>query len=156
MTEHSTVASDNQDLASGELSPGANGGNNKPTVEACNKASDDTSKPLDSTPADDTSKPADSTPAVDKPKRGRPPAVKSQEKKPVGKSQGSGLESKEVRSGSTSGGRPARRPAKDNKLSSRKSSEEESSKKQPTASSDVRKEDTLSDEDTDEDLSLKV
>ncbi|XP_048558145.1 sister chromatid cohesion protein PDS5 homolog C-like [Triticum urartu] len=155
VTEHSKVASDNQDLASGELSPGANDGNNKPMVEACNKASDDTSKPLDSTPADDTSKPADGTPAVDKPKRGRPPAVKSQEKKLVGKSQGSGLESKEVRSGSPSGGRPARRPAKDDKLSSRKSSEEESSKKQPTASPDLRKEDSLSDEDSDEDLSLK-
>ncbi|XP_044967069.1 ABC transporter F family member 4-like [Hordeum vulgare subsp. vulgare] len=155
VTEHSKVASDNQDVASGELSPETNGGNNKLTVEACNKVTDDTSNPLDSTPADGTSKPLDSIPAVDKPKRGRPPAVKSQEKKPVGKSQGSGLESKEIRSGSTSGGRPARGPAKDNKLSSRKSSEEESSKKPPTASSDLWKADTPSDEDTDEDLSLK-
>uniref|UniRef100_A0ACD5UBS9 Uncharacterized protein n=1 Tax=Avena sativa TaxID=4498 RepID=A0ACD5UBS9_AVESA len=107
--------------------------------------------------ADDTSKPVDSTPAVDKPKRGRPSAVKSQEKKPVGKSQGSGLESKEVRSGSTSGGRPARRLAKDVKLSPRKTGEGESSKKQSKGSSNLRKEDTLSDkdEDTDEDLSLK-
>jgi hypothetical protein len=106
--------------------------------------------------ADDTPKPVDSTPAVDKPKRGRPAAVKSQEKKAVGKSQGSGLESKEVRSGSTSGGRPVRRLAKDIKLSPKKTGEEESSKKQPKGSSNLRKEDTLSDEDTDEDLNSKV
>jgi hypothetical protein len=145
VTERSKVVSDNEGLvASGELSPETKVGNNKRTLETCNRA------------ADDTSKPDDSTPAIDKPKRGRPPAVKSQEKKPVGKNQGSGLESKEVRSGSTPGGRPARRLTKDTKLSPRKTGEEEFSKKQPKRSSNPRKEDTLSDEDTDEDLNLKV
>jgi len=133
VSEPSKVASDSEGPASGELSPETKVG------------------------TDDTSKPVDSTPAVDKPKRGRPPAVKSQEKKTVGKSQGSGLESKEVRSGSTSGGRPARRLAKDVKLSPRKTGEGESSKKQSKGSSNLRKKDTLSDkdEDSDEDLSLK-
>ncbi|KAM0859217.1 hypothetical protein ACQ4PT_047335 [Festuca glaucescens] len=144
VTERSKVVSDNEGLvASGELSPETKVGNNKRTLETCNRA------------ADHTSKTVDSTPAVDKPKRGRPPAVKSQEKKPVGKNQGSGLESKEVRSGSTSGGRPARRLTKDIKISPRKTGEEEFSKKQPKGSSNLRKEDTLSDEDTDEDLNLK-
>lgn len=143
VTERSKVDSDNEGLvACGELSPETEVGNNKLTLETCNRA------------ADDTSKPVDSTPAVNKPRRGRPPAVKSQEKKPVGMSEGSGLESKELRSGSTSGGR-ARRLAKDIKLSPRKTGEEESSKKQPKGSSNPRKEDTPSDEDTDEDLSLK-
>ena len=144
-TEHSKDVSDNEGpVASGELSPETNGGNNKLTLETCKKG------------ADDTSKPVDTTPAVDKPKRGRPPAVKSQEKKSVGKSQGSGLESKEVRSGNTPVGRPARGLAKDVKLSPRKSGEEKSSKKQKKGSSNLQKEDTLSDEETDDDLSLKV
>ncbi|CAM0903948.1 unnamed protein product [Alopecurus aequalis] len=143
VTEHSKVDSDSEGpVASEELSPEENDGN-KLTLETRKKD------------AADTSKPVDSTPAVVKPKRGRPPAVKSQEKKPVGKSQGSGLESKEVHSDITSGGRPSRRVAKDIKLSPRKTGEEESSKKQQKGSSNLRKEDTPSEEDTDEDLSLK-
>lgn len=140
VTERSKVPSVNQGLvASGELSPETNDGKNELALETGNRA------------ADDKSKPVDSTPAVDKPKRGRPPAAKSQEKKPVGKSQVSGLESKEVRSRSASGGR-----AKDGvKLSSRRSNEEESSKNQPKDRSNLQKEDTLSDEETDEDQSLK-
>ncbi|PNT73327.1 hypothetical protein BRADI_2g57070v3 [Brachypodium distachyon] len=145
VTERSKVPSDNQGLvASGELSPETNDGKNELALETGNRA------------ADDKSKPVDSTPAVDKPKRGRPPAAKSQEKKPVGKSQVSGLESKEVRSRSASGGRAVRRLAKDGvKLSSRRSNEEESSKNQPKDRSNLQKEDTLSDEETDEDQSLK-
>ncbi|KAL5214107.1 hypothetical protein ABZP36_003259 [Zizania latifolia] len=125
----------------GELSPETNDGDNKLPSETGNIAADDKPKPVDSTP-------------VIKPKRGRPPASKSQEKTIVGKGKRSDLESKKAGVVSNSGGRSTRRHAKDSiKSSSKKNGEGESLKKQKVNLK--LQEDNLPDEDTNEDLSLK-
>ncbi|XP_062184176.1 sister chromatid cohesion protein PDS5 homolog C-like isoform X2 [Phragmites australis] len=145
ITEHSNVVKYNESLvASGELSPETNDGDDEQPTETGNRAIDGTSKPVDAKPA------------VDKPRQGRPPAAKSQEKKPSGNKQRSDLESKRLDLVSDSGGRATRRLTKDvAESSSKKAGEGESRKKQQKASLKLQKEDPLSDEDDDEDTSLK-
>ncbi|XP_062222786.1 sister chromatid cohesion protein PDS5 homolog C-like isoform X5 [Phragmites australis] len=110
--------------------------------EAVNGASDDTSRPADTTPV--------------KPKRGRPPGAKSLEKKAAGKNQPSGLDSKKVEETTDSAGKLTKRSAKDDvKSSVRKAGEGESSKKHQKSSSKQQKDETLSEEDPAKDLSLK-
>jgi hypothetical protein len=146
MTEQSKVVKDNESLvASEELSLETNDGDKKQLTETSNIA------------AEDLSKPVDTKPAVVKPKRGRPPAARSQEKKSFGKQQGSSVESAKVDAVSDSGMRATRRLNKDDaKSSSTKAAEGESRKKQHKASMKLQKEDAASDKDTDEDISLKV
>ncbi|KAL5216088.1 hypothetical protein ABZP36_007489 [Zizania latifolia] len=143
VAQHSKAVNNNEDIvASGELPPVTNDGDNKLPSETANRTADEKPKPVDSTP-------------VIKPKRGRPPASKSQEKKTVGKGKGSDLESKKAGVVSDNGGRSTRRQAKDDsKSSSKKTGEGESSKKQHKANLKLQ-EDTLPDEDTDEDICLK-
>lgn len=143
-TEQSKVAKDNESLvASEELSAEPNDGDKKQLTKTSNIA------------AEDSSKPTDTTPAVDKPKRGRP-AAKSQEKKPVGKKQVSDLKSAKTDHTTDSGGRATRRLNKDDaKPPSTKAAEGKSGKKQQKTSTKLQKEDSASDKDTDEDISLK-
>ncbi|KAL6652446.1 hypothetical protein ACP70R_011371 [Stipagrostis hirtigluma subsp. patula] len=144
MTEHCKVVKDNKSpVASGELSPETNDGDDK--------------QPAETEAADDTPKPVDTKPAVVK-RRGRPPAVKSQEKKkkPVGNKQGSDLKSKKPDLVSDASGRGTGRLTRDDvKSSSTKASEGESGKKQQKSSLKLQKEESLSDESADEDISLK-
>lgn len=147
MTEQSKVVKDNESLvASEELSPETNDGDKKQLIETGNITAEESSKPIDTKPA------------VVKPKRGRPPVAKSQEKKPVGKKQtSSDLKSAKVDSITDSGGRATRQLNKDvAKSSSTKSPEGGSGKKQHKTSLKLQKEDAVSDKDTDEDISLKV
>ncbi|XP_062219621.1 sister chromatid cohesion protein PDS5 homolog C-like isoform X2 [Phragmites australis] len=110
--------------------------------EAVNGASDDTSRPADTTPI--------------KPKRGRPPAAKSLEKKAAGKNQPSSLDLKKVEDATESAGKSTKRSAKDDvKSSVKKAGEGESSKKHQKSSSKQQKDETLSKEGTAKDLSLK-
>ncbi|CAN6235539.1 unnamed protein product [Urochloa humidicola] len=143
-TEQSKVVKDIESpVASEELSPETNDGDKKQLTETSNGA------------AEDSSKPVDTKPAVVKPKRGRPPAAKSQENKSVGKKQGSNLKLAKVDAVSDSGGRVTRRLNKDDaKPLSTKASEGESGKKQHKASMKLQK-DAASDKDTDDDISLK-
>ncbi|XP_015691513.2 E3 ubiquitin-protein ligase RBBP6 isoform X2 [Oryza brachyantha] len=143
VADHSKAVNSNEDiLASGELSPERNDGDNKLPSETENRTADDKSKPVDDTP-------------MVKAKRGRPAVPKLQEKKTAGKGKESSLESKKADTVSNSGGRTTRRLAKDDtKSSSKKTGEGESSKKQQKENSKVQ-EDTSPDDGTDEDLSLK-
>ncbi|KAL6899604.1 hypothetical protein ACP4OV_006262 [Aristida adscensionis] len=103
--------------------------------------------------ADDSSKPVETTPA--KPKRGRPPGQKSLEKKTAGKNQPSGLKPKKVEEATGSAGKLAKRSTKDDvKSSVGKAAEGESSKKHQKASS-KQKDEALSEEDSAKDVSLK-
>ncbi|CAL5026603.1 unnamed protein product [Urochloa decumbens] len=134
-TEQSKAVKGNESpVASEELSPETNDGDKKHLTETSSGA------------AEDSSKPVDTKPAVVKPKkRGHPLAAKSQEKKAVGKKQGSNLESAKV----------TRRLNKDDaKPLSTKASEGESGKKQHKAGMKLQK-DAASDKDTDDDISLK-
>ncbi|XP_062226089.1 sister chromatid cohesion protein PDS5 homolog C-like isoform X2 [Phragmites australis] len=139
ITEHPKVVKDNESLvASGELCPETNDGDDKQLTETGNRAADDAKS------------------AVVKPKRGRPPAAKSQEKKPSGNKQGSDLEPKRLDLVSDSGRRVTRQMTKiDAKSPSTKVAERESWKKQQKANLKLKKEDPFSDEDDDEDTSLK-
>ncbi|WVZ86296.1 hypothetical protein U9M48_033101 [Paspalum notatum var. saurae] len=145
MTEQSKVAKDNESLvASEELSPQPIDGDKKQLTKTSNIAAEDSSKPIDTKPA------------VGKPKRGRPPAPKSQEKKPVGKKQGSDLKFAKTDRTTDSGRRATRRLNKDDAESpSFKAAEGESGKKQHKTSMKLQKEDSASDKDTDDDISLK-
>ncbi|CAL5016081.1 unnamed protein product [Urochloa decumbens] len=134
-TEQSKAVKGNEShVASEELSPETNDGDKKHLTETSSGA------------AEDSSKPVDTKPAVVKPKkRGHPLAAKSQEKKAVGKKQGSNLELAKV----------TRRLNKDDaKPLSTKASEGESGKKQHKASMKLQK-DVASDKGTDVDISLK-
>jgi hypothetical protein len=102
-------------------------------------------------------KPDESTPDVVKPKRGRPPGLKSLEKKAARNNQASGLASKKTEEATDSAGKLNKRSAKSNvKSSARKAGEGESSKKQQKLSLKQPKDETLSEEDTAKDLTLKV
>ncbi|CAL5031186.1 unnamed protein product [Urochloa decumbens] len=139
-TEQSKVVKDNESpVASEELSPETNDGDKKQLTETSSGATEDSSKPVDTKPD------------VVKPRRGRPPAAKSQEKKSVGKKQGSNLESAKVDAVSDSGGRVTRRLNKDD---AKPLSTKASGKKQLKASMKLQK-DAASDKDTDDDISLK-
>nr|CAB3447221.1 unnamed protein product [Digitaria exilis] len=95
--------------------------------------------------AADTSKHADITPV--KPRRGRPPGAKSLEKKAAGKNKPISLDS---------AGKLTKRSAKDAVQSSeKKANEGESSKKPQKNSLKHQKDDTLSEEDPANDMSLK-
>ena len=146
MTEQPKVVKDNESLVSPEeLSPETNDGDKKQLTETGNITAEESSKPIDTKPA------------VVKPKRGRPPAAKSQEKKPLGKKQASDLKSAKLDPVTDSGGRATRQLNKDvAKSSSTKAAEGESGKKQHKTSMKLQKEDAASDKDTDEDIILKV
>jgi len=146
MSEQSKVVKDNETLVASELSPETNDGDKKQLSETGNIT------------AEESSKPTDTKPAVVKPKRGRPPAAKSQEKKPVGKKHASSdLKSAKLDPVTDSGGRATRQLNKDAaKSSSTKAAEGESGKKQHKTSMKLQKEDAVSDKDTDEDIRLKV
>ena len=145
MSEQSKVVKDNEALVASELSPETNDGDKKQLSETGNIT------------AEESSKPTDTKPAVVKPKRGRPPAAKSQEKKPVGKKHASDLKSAKLDPVTDSGRRATRQLNKDAaKSSSTKAAEGESGKKQHKTSMKLQKEDAVSDKDTDEDISLKV
>ncbi|KAM0843675.1 hypothetical protein ACQ4PT_057560 [Festuca glaucescens] len=102
------------------------------------------------------SKPDESTPDVVKPKRGRPPGLKSLEKKAARNNQPSGLDLKKTEEATDSAGKLNKRSAKSNvKSSARKAGEGESSKKQQKLSLKQQKDETLSEEDTAKDLTLK-
>ncbi|KAM0847072.1 hypothetical protein ACQ4PT_055258 [Festuca glaucescens] len=102
------------------------------------------------------SKPDESTPDVVKPKRGRPPGLKSLEKKAARNNQASGLDSKKTEEATDSAATLNKRSAKSNvKSSARKAGEGESSKKQQKLSLKQQKDETLSEEDTAKDLTLK-
>uniref|UniRef100_A0ACD5Z4R1 Uncharacterized protein n=1 Tax=Avena sativa TaxID=4498 RepID=A0ACD5Z4R1_AVESA len=106
--------------------------------------------------ADNASKPDESTPDVVKPKRGRPPGLKSLEKKAARNNQPSGLDLKKTEEATDSAGKLTKRSAKsDVKSSARKAGEGESSKKQQKLSLKQQKDETLSEEDTAKDLTLK-
>ncbi|CAM0945278.1 unnamed protein product [Alopecurus aequalis] len=106
--------------------------------------------------ADNASKPDESTPDVVKPKRGRPPGLKSLEKKAARNNQPSGLDLKKTEEATDSAGKLTKRSAKsDVKSSTRKAGEVESSKKQQKVSLKQLKDETLSEEDTAKDLTLK-
>lgn len=106
--------------------------------------------------ADNASKPDESTPDVVKPKRGRPPGLKSLEKKAGRKNQPSGLDLKKTEEAADSAEKLTKRSAKsDAKSSTRKAGEGESSKKQQKLSLKQQKDETLSEEDTAKDLTLK-
>ncbi|CAD6263169.1 unnamed protein product [Miscanthus lutarioriparius] len=144
MSEQSKVVKDNETLVASELSPETNDGDKKQLSETGNIT------------AEESSKPTDTKPAVVKPKRGRPPAAKSQEKKPVGKKHASDLKSAKLDPVTDSGRRATRQLNKDAaKSSSTKAAEGESGKKQHKTSMKLQKEDAVSDKDTDEDISLK-
>ncbi|KAJ1271765.1 hypothetical protein BS78_06G150800 [Paspalum vaginatum] len=145
MTEQSKVAKDKESLvASEELSPQPNDGDKKQLTKTSSIAAEDSSKPIDNKPA------------VGKPKRGRPLAPKSQEKKPAGKKQGSDLKSAKTDNTTDSGARTTRRLNKDDaKSPTIKAAEGESGKKQHKTSMKLQKEDSASDKDTDDDISLK-
>jgi hypothetical protein len=146
MSEQSKVVKDNESLVASELSPETSDGDKKQLSETGNIT------------AEESSKPTDTKPAVVKPKRGQPPAAKSQEKKPVGKKHASSdLKSAKLDPVTDSGGRATRQLNKDAaKSSSTKAAEGESGKKQHKTSMKLQKEDAVSDKDTDEDISLKV
>jgi hypothetical protein len=146
MSVQSKVVKDNESLVASELSPETNDGDKKQLSETGNIT------------AEESSKPTDTKPAVVKPKRGQPPAAKSQEKKPVGKKHASSdLKSAKLDPVTDSGGRATRQLNKDAaKSSSTKAAEGESGKKQHKTSMKLQKEDAVSDKDTDEDISLKV
>ncbi|KAL5650079.1 hypothetical protein ACJX0J_040888, partial [Zea mays] len=145
MAEQSKVVKDNESIvASEELSPGTNDVDKKQITETGNITTEESSKP------------SDTKPAVVKPKRGRPPAAKSQEKKPAGKKHASDLKSAKLDPITDSGGRATRHLNKDAaKSSSTKAAEGESEKKQHKTSMKLQKEDAVSDKDTNEDISLK-
>uniref|UniRef100_A0A0D9VI84 Tudor domain-containing protein n=1 Tax=Leersia perrieri TaxID=77586 RepID=A0A0D9VI84_9ORYZ len=102
--------------------------------------------------ADGTSEPVDGTPVVLKPRRGRPPALKSLEKKAVG-TKGLGL--KKVETTESAGKSTKRSPKPDAKPSTRKASGGGSSQKQQKISLKQQKDETDSKEDTAKDISLK-
>jgi hypothetical protein len=107
--------------------------------------------------ADNASKPDESTPDVVKPKRGRPPGLKSLEKKAGKNNKPLGLDSKKTEEATDSAAKLTKRSTKsDVKSSTRKAGEEESSKKQKKLSLKQQKDETLSEEDTAKDLTLKV
>jgi len=142
MSEQSKV---DESLIASELSPETNDGDKRQLSETGNIS------------AEESSKPTDTKPAVVKPKRGRPPAEKSQEKRPVGKKHASGLKSAKLDLITDSGGRATMQLNKDAaKSSSAKAAEGESGKKQHKTSMKLQKEDVVSDKDTNEDISLKV
>ncbi|XP_035814826.1 uncharacterized protein [Zea mays] len=144
MTEQPKVVKDNESLVASELSPETNDGDKKQLTESGNITADESSKPIDTKPA-----------SV-KPKRGRPPAAKSQEKKPVGKKQASNLKSPKLDPVTDSVGRATRQLNNDvAKSSSTKAVDGESGKKQHKTSMKFQKEDAASDKDTDDDISLK-
>ena len=107
--------------------------------------------------ADNASKPDESTPDVVKPKRGRPPGLKSSEKKAARNNQPSGLDLKKTEEATDSAGKLTKRSAKnDVKSSTKKAGEGESSKKQQKLTLKQQKDETLSEEDTAKDVTLKV
>ncbi|KAG8060331.1 hypothetical protein GUJ93_ZPchr0002g24339 [Zizania palustris] len=145
MFEHDTIAHSNVDTDNGALV--ASG-----VLSSETKAGVKQSSKLVNGSADET--PADSTPGVVKPKRGRPPGVKSLEKKAAGKNQPSGL--KKVKETTDSASKSSKQSSKDDaKPSTRKAAEGESSKKQQKISLKQQMDETASKEETAKDLSLK-